>query len=280
MLCTASEVLKDAMTKGYAVGSFNFHNQDVLEAILRGAKEEESPVIVQITPPYIRSLGLEACAAMAKEIIKQFTIPVVLHLDHGDSFELVQRCLMQGFSSIMYDGSKYGFEENIKNTRQVVEAAHVLGISVEGELGSIGGVEDEETGEKEANLINPEDARRFTEETEVNVLAPAIGTAHGIYKKEPVLDYQRLEKVRNLTNVYLALHGGSGLTEEQFKSMIGKGINKINVGTELKMGWTFSTKEAINSGITEPMKIREFAIDKVKEIVKGKIKLFGSNKKA
>jgi len=280
MLYTMNDVLKEAKSKGYAVGAFNFHNQDVLEAILNAAEELNSPVIVQITPPYIQNLGLEVCSVIAKELIKRCKVPVVLHLDHGNSFELAQKCLVNGFSSIMFDGSKLPLKDNIKYTKQVCDACHALGVSVEGELGAIGGVEDNMVEGESNNLIIPEEAQLFVEETDVDVLAPAIGTAHGIYKQEPVLDFARLEKVHSLTTCYLALHGGSGLTEEQYKEMLIIGINKINVGTELKLGWANSVKKAIEAGITEPMKIRNQCLTDIEEIVKNKISIFGSENRA
>lgn len=270
------DVLKDAKRKGYAVGAFNFHNQDILEAIINAAQELNSPVIVQITPPYIQNLGLEICGAMAKQLAQKAKVPVVVHLDHGNSFALVQKCLLNGFTSVMFDGSRLPLAENIKYTKQVVDASHALGISVEGELGSIGGVEDDMTAGERGKLIVPKEGQLFVQETGVDVLAPAIGTAHGIYKEEPVLDLERLKQVASLTNCYLALHGGSGLTEEQLKEMIGAGINKVNVGTELKLSWTKAVRDSLEAGITEPMKIRSSCLTRVKEIVKNKISILGS----
>lgn len=280
MLCTMNEVLKDAKEKGYGVGAFNFHNQDILEAILHAAEELHAPVIAMVTPPYIQNLGLEVCAAMGKELAKKCKVPMVLHFDHGNSFELAMKCVVNGFTSIMFDGSRLPLEENIRATKQVADVCHAVGVSIEGELGAIGGVEDGMNQGDGNNLVIPEEACMFVEKTGVDVLAPSIGTAHGIYKKEPVLDYTRLGKVCALTDCYLALHGGSGLTEEQFKKMIAEGINKVNVGTELKLGWANAAKNAMEAGIMEPSKIRTQCLSSVQEIVKGKIKIFGSENRA
>ncbi|MEL7565212.1 MAG: class II fructose-bisphosphate aldolase [Dehalobacterium sp.] len=279
MLCTMNDVLKDAKEKGYGVGAFNFHNQDILEAIIAAAEEVNAPVIAMITPPYIQNLGLEVVAVMGKALAGKAKVPVVLHFDHGNSFELAMKCLANGFSSVMFDGSKLPFEENMRITKQVADVCRAVGASLEGELGAIGGVEDGMQGSS-GNLVIPEEAQIFVEKTGVDVLAPSIGTAHGIYKSEPVLDYDRLAKVRALTDCYLALHGGSGLTEEQFKKMIAIGINKVNVGTELKLGWSNTAKKMMESGIMEPSKIRNQCLADVKEIVKGKIKIFGSENRA
>jgi len=274
-----NEVLKDAKEKGYGVGAFNFHNQDILEAIILAAEEMNAPVIAMVTPPYIQNLGLEVCAAVGKELARKSKVPVVLHFDHGNSFELAMKCLVHGFSSVMFDGSRLPLEENIRMTKQVADVCRAVGASIEGELGAIGGVEDGMKSDG-ANLVIPEEAQMFVEKTGVDVLAPSIGTAHGIYKSEPVLDYERLGKVRALTDCYLALHGGSGLTAEQFKKMIATGINKVNVGTELKLGWSHSAKKTMEAGIMEPSKIRNQCLADVKEIVKEKIKIFGSENRA
>lgn len=275
-------VLEKAKRESYAVGAFNFHNLEILQGIIAGAEDLSSPVIAQITPPYIRSIGLEVITSYATRLIEGSKVPVVLHLDHGDSFELVQKCLCSGFSSVMIDGSKLPLDENIELTRRVVEIGKALSeeVGIEGELGSIGGVEDEVIKGDAGDLVKPEEAVQFVRETGVDALAPAIGTAHGIYKSKPNIRFHLAQELNKVLDVYMVLHGGTGIDAETFKLLIGSGFYKINVGTQLKHSWYTSLNNSFAKGDTDPRKANEGVVETIKEIVKEKIAFFGSAQKA
>ncbi|MFZ7104218.1 MAG: class II fructose-bisphosphate aldolase [Peptococcaceae bacterium] len=275
-------LLQTAKRNSYAVGAFNFHNLEVLQGIIAAAEEMSAPVIVQTTPPYIKDIGLKTIAAVAKEIIAESSVPVALHLDHSNSFELVQKCLVSGFTSVMIDGSKLPFAQNIKLTKKVVEITKAVeeGIGVEAELGSIGGVEDQFLDGGSGDIIDPEEAVKFVEETGIDALAPAIGTAHGIYKSEPQIRFDVAQELNRIITIPLVLHGGSGLDERTFQKLIRLGFSKVNVGTELKIAWYKALENSFQNGRTDPLAANAEAKKAVKEAVINKIKIFGSEGKA
>jgi fructose-bisphosphate aldolase class II len=277
------EVLTDGYRNGYAVGQFNVNNLEFLQAIVEVAEEERSPVILGVSEGAMKYMGLEYTVAMAKAAAEKVTVPVILHLDHGSSYQVVLKCIRAGFSSIMIDASHYPLEENIAKTKQVVDACHVLGIDVEGELGRIGGTEDDLTvDEREASLAIPEEAVRLVKESGIDALAPAIGSAHGPYKGKPELDFDRLAKIRDLTGVPLVLHGGSGIPDEDIRKAISLGVSKINVNTENQLAFTAKVREILNQDakVYDPRKILGPAREAIKEVVREKIRLFGSNNRA
>jgi fructose-bisphosphate aldolase class II len=274
------EVLTDGLKNGYAVGQFNVNNLEFLQAIVEVAEEERSPVILGVSEGAMKYMGLEYTVAMAKAAAEKASVPVILHLDHGSSYQVVLKCIRAGFSSIMIDASHYPLEENIAKTKQVVDACHVLGIDVEGELGRIGGTEDDLTvDEREASLAIPEEAQRLVQETGIDALAPAIGSAHGPYKGKPELDFDRLAKIRDLTGVPLVLHGGSGIPDEDIRKAISLGVSKINVNTENQIAFTAKVREILinDAKVYDPRKILGPAREAIKEVVREKIRLFGSN---
>ncbi|GIM46746.1 fructose-bisphosphate aldolase [Collibacillus ludicampi] len=274
------EVLTDGLKNGYAVGQFNVNNLEFLQAIVEVAEEERSPVILGVSEGAMKYMGLEYTVTMAKAAAEKASVPVILHLDHGSSYQVVLKCIRAGFSSIMIDASHYPLEENIAKTKQVVDACHVLGIDVEGELGRIGGTEDDLTvDEREASLAIPEEAQRLVQETGIDALAPAIGSAHGPYKGKPELDFDRLAKIRDLTGVPLVLHGGSGIPDEDIRKAISLGVSKINVNTENQIAFTAKVREILNNNakVYDPRKILGPAREAIKEVVREKIRLFGSN---
>ena len=208
-LVSMNEFLPKAKEKKFAVGQFNMNNLEFAQAIVEAAMQEKSPFIYGVSEGALKYMGIEFTVAIAEAAAKQSGLPIALHLDHGSSFEVAMKCIRAGFSSVMFDGSHYSLEENIKLTKEVVRAAHAMGVSVEGELGTIGGVEDDiSVDEENASLAKPEEAIRFYEETGVDCLAIAVGTAHGMYKGEPKIHYDIIEKVAKAIPVPIVLHAG------------------------------------------------------------------------
>ncbi|GGE05496.1 putative fructose-bisphosphate aldolase [Marinithermofilum abyssi] len=282
-LVPMTDFLPRAKKEGFAVGQFNMNNLEFTQAIAEAAKEEQSPFIFGVSEGAMRYMGIEYVVAMAEIAAKQSGVPVALHLDHGSSFEVVMKCIQAGFSSVMFDGSHYPFEENIRLTKEVVKAAHAVGVSVEGELGTIGGVEDDlVVDEASAALAKPEEAIRFWEETKVDALAIAVGTAHGMYKGEPKIHYGIIEEVSKQVEAPIVLHGGSGVPDEAIQKSISLGVGKINVNTENQVAMTNTIREKLNGNpeMIDPRKYLGPGREAIKEVVKGKMRLFGSSNKA
>ncbi|MFX0197442.1 MAG: class II fructose-1,6-bisphosphate aldolase, partial [Candidatus Hodarchaeota archaeon] len=292
MLVTNKILLSTAMTKGYAVGAFNINNLETLLAIVEGSVEERSPVIVSVTPSAIKYAGLEYLANLVKTAGISSPVPIALHLDHGKDFETVSKCVDAGFTSVMIDGSHLNFEENISLTKRVVVLAHSKGVSVEGELGRLAGVEESTVEEKEAILTDPKAAEEFVERTGLDALAVAIGTSHGAYKfkAEPKLDFERLKAIRKRVRVPLVLHGASGvpswivekavrygaelggakgIPDVHIGKAVSLGISKINIDTDLRLAFTSAVREILATSPKEfdPRKILGPAKETVKEVV-------------
>lgn len=282
-LVTLKELLAEAEKGQYAVGAFNANNMEIVQAIIEAAREENSPVILQASQGAIRYAGLDYIVSLVRTGAGKIDLPVALHLDHGTDFDQVMLCVRAGFSSVMYDGSRHPLDENIENTRFVVRVGQAVGVSVEGELGKIGGTEDDVTvEERDALLADPLEAARFAQETGVDALAAAIGTAHGPYKGEPHLDFDRLEKIHRLIKTPLVLHGASGVPDEAICKAIKLGVRKINIDTELRQAFTAGVKDflAEDPGNIDPRKILGTAKEAMKEAVKKKMRLFGCAGKA
>jgi len=278
-----TQLLAAAKAKKYAVGQFNMNNLEFTQAIVDAAAEERSPLIFGVSEGALKYMGLEYTVAMAKAAADKYDIPVALHLDHGSTFDVVMKCIRAGFTSVMFDGSHHPFEENIALTKKVVEAAHAVGVSVEGELGTIGGVEDDlSVAEEDAQFAKPEEAIRFWEETCVDALALAVGTAHGIYKGEPRIRYDIIEAVAGKIQAPVVLHGGSGVPDEFIRKSISHGVGKINVNTENQVAFTGTIRDILTAkpDMIDPRKYLGPARDAIKEVVKSKIRLFGSNNQA
>lgn len=283
MLVTGKELLLDAQKKGYAVGAFNINNMEIVQAIIEAAEETNSPVILQASQGGIKYAGIEYIAALGKTAAKKAKVPVVLHLDHGTDFDQVMLCIRHGFSSVMIDGSRYALEENIAYTNKVMEVAKAVGVSVEAELGKIGGTEDHITvSEWDATFTDPEEALRFVNETDVDSLAIAVGTAHGVYKGEPKLDFDRIKVIRDKISCPLVLHGSSGVPEEALKKAIPLGICKINIDTDLRIAFSNGVKEFLKKDPNniDPRKILAPAKAQMKERIIEKMHIFGSVNKA
>lgn len=277
------ELLRRAYEEGYAVGSFNINNMEILQAILQAAEEEKSPVMIQTSQGAIKYAGAAYLAAMVKAGAEQVSVPVALHLDHGDDWKVALQCLRYGWTSLMYDGSHLPLEENIRETRRVVEMAHAVGVSVEGELGRISGVEEQvAVSEREAFFTDPEEAEIFVRETGVDYLAVSIGTAHGLYKGKPDLDFPRLEEIQRRVKIPIVLHGGSGVPEDQIKKAISLGVAKINIDTELRQAFLKTMREKLeeNPDQLDPRKVLGPGRDAMVAVVKEKMRLFGSSGKA
>jgi len=276
------KLVEIAKRNSYAVGAFNFHNLEVLQGIIAAAEELSSPVIVQTTPPFINDIGFKPVIFAAREIVSKCSVPVALHLDHSNSFELVQKCLVNGFTSVMIDGSKMSFERNVELTKKVVEISKAVreDIAVEAELGSIGGVEDQIIDGGSGEIIIPEEAVKFVEQTGIDALAPAIGTAHGIYKSEPIIRFDVAAELSKLIKIPMVVHGGSGLDVATFQKLIQLGFSKVNVGTELKIAWYKALENSFKNGKTDPLLASAEARKAVKEVVIDKMKIFGSVSKA
>lgn len=282
-LVSMNAFLPQAKKEGFAVGQFNVNNLEFVQAIIEAGKEERSPLIFGASEGAIRYMGLNNVVALAKAAAEEADVPVALHLDHGSSFEVVMKCIRAGFSSVMFDGSHYPFEENIRLTKKVVEAAHAVGVSVEGELGTIGGVEDDlNVSEEDAALADPDQAILFWEETKVDAMAIAVGTAHGMYKGEPKIRYDIIEKVASQIEAPIVLHGGSGVPDESIQKAVSLGVGKINVNTENQVAMVKVVRELLdnNPDMIDPRKYLGPAREAIKETVKAKMRLFGSSGKA
>ncbi|GAW29005.1 MULTISPECIES: class II fructose-1,6-bisphosphate aldolase [unclassified Carboxydocella] len=282
-LVPITELLKEAEAGGYAVGAFNCNNMEIVQAIIAAAEAEKAPVIMQASQGAIKYAGLDYIVAMAKTAAEKATVPVALHLDHGTSFEQVMKCIRAGFSSVMIDGSKLPLEENIALTKKVIDVAHAVGVSVEAELGKIGGTEDDiSVDEKEALFTDPEEARIFVERTGVDALAVAIGTAHGQYKGVPKLDFERLKKIRSLVNVPIVLHGSSGVPDEAIQEAIRLGVRKVNIDTNIREAFVAAMREVLARDEKEidPRKVLTPAREAAIEVIREKIRVFGSSGKA
>ncbi|MBP2072982.1 class II fructose-1,6-bisphosphate aldolase [Thermoanaerobacterium butyriciformans] len=282
-LVNTEKMLNDAKLNGYAVGAFNIHNLETLKAVVKAAFEMNSPLILQTTPGTIKHAGEDYIAAIAKVASEKYDIPIALHLDHGNSFDIVVRCLRVGYTSAMFDGSMLPYEQNVAATKKVVEIAHAAGVTVEAELGNIVGVEDDMYVNEDANAFtDPKMAVDFVEKTGVDSLAIAIGTAHGLYKGEVRLDFDRLKEIRSLIDIPLVLHGASGVPDDLVRKAIELGINKLNIATELKIPFANAIKEVFenNPSESDPRKYLAPGEKSVEEVVKEKIKLFGCGGKA
>lgn len=279
MLVTGKELLLDAQKNGYAVGAFNINNMEIVQAIIEAAEETNSPVILQASQGGIKYAGVEYIAALGKLAGRKAKVPVALHLDHGTDFDQVMLCIRHGFTSVMIDGSRFPLDENIAYTRKVIEVARAVGVSVEAELGKIGGTEDHITvSEREATFTSPEEAKIFVEETGVDFLAIAVGTAHGVYKGEPKLDFERIKAIRDLINIPLVLHGSSGVPEEAIKRAISLGICKVNIDTDIRAAFAKGVKDFLvkDPDNIDPRKILGPAKIAMKETIKEKLHIFGS----
>ena len=287
MLVNATEMLKKAKAEGYAVGQFNINNLEWTKAVLLTAQECNSPVILGVSEGAGKYMtGYKTVAAMVKAMMEELsiTVPVALHLDHG-SYEGAKKCIEAGFSSVMFDGSHYAIDENVQKTKEIVELAHSLGISVEAEVGSIGGEEDGVVGRGE--VADAAECKMIAD-LGIDFLAAGIGNIHGKYPANwQGLDFEALEAIKNATEgMPLVLHGGTGIPADMIKTAISLGVAKINVNTECQLSFAAATREYIEAGKDQqgkgydPRKLLAPGFEAIKATVKEKMELFGSTGKA
>jgi tagatose 1,6-diphosphate aldolase GatY/KbaY len=285
-LVTMNSVLIPAKENKYAVPAFNVCNLEFAKTVIETAEEMQAPVIVSLHPIEMEYAGMDEILHVVKSLAAKVTVPVVLHLDHGDSLDTVMKCLVRGFTSVMYDGSHLPFEENIRNTKEIVRIAKTIGVSVEGELGLVGGAEGDnyvhEVSMNTDELTDPEKAVEFVEKTGIDSLAVAIGSAHGLYRGEPKIDVKRLKEINSKISIPLVLHGGSGTPENIIRDCISYGIAKINIASELKYAFYqgFTSSIAANPEEYEPRLFLKEAQLYAKKLICQKFDLFGSSGKA
>lgn len=277
MIVTLNEVLYDAQKNHYAVGLFNTVNLEMAKGVLAAAEETKSPVIIGTAEVLLPYADLEELAYFLVPLAQKAKVPVVLHFDHGLTPELVIKAMALGFSSVMYDCSTYSFRENIARLKEMAKIVKAFGASIEAELGHVGAADPNaaESDGHESLYTDPAQAKEFVDSTRVDALAVAIGTAHGAYKQQPKLDIERLKVIAGAINTPLVLHGGSGLSDEDFRNCIQNGISKINIFTDINIA---AAKGAVNcyqagSGMTDLM---GSIVDNVKEATMAKMGLFGS----
>lgn len=304
-LLTNRELLQSARNGGYAIGAFNINNLEILQAIVSAGEEEKSPAIIAVSEGAIQYAGLTNLISLVRVASEETFIPLSLHLDHGKDMEIIRSCIEKGFTSVMIDGSHLEFNQNIALTKKVVEMAREKGVSVEAELGRLRGIEDNiSVSDREAYLTDPTAAEEFVKETGVDALAIAIGTSHGAYKfkGEAKLDFDRLEKIAQVVEIPLVLHGASGvpqsvleraerygaklvgakgIPDEAIQKAISLGICKINIDTDLRLSFISAIREVLSLKPEEfdPRKILGPGREAIKQTVRAKMKLFGSSGK-
>lgn len=280
MLVNMNDILNNALSNKYCIPQFNINNLEWTRFILEEANNLKSPVILGVSEGATKYMGgYTVVANLVKSLIKELNIkvPVCLHLDHGSSYETCKKAIDAGFSSVMIDASKYSLDKNIFITNQVVRYAHINKISVEAEIGHIGGNEDGIS--SEIFYTNLEEARKLYKSTKIDALAPALGSVHGLYQGEPNLDFERMKEISKNLNIPLVLHGGTGIPDDMIKKAIECGICKLNINTELQIAWSDSVKKFLeeNKDVYDPRKIIKSGEMTLKESVKNKIILLGSN---
>ncbi len=281
-LVDMKSMLAVARDEGYAVGAFNMVDYLSMRAIVEAAEELDAPVILQTSVKTVKLWGHKTIVYWAREIAQDSLVPVSLHLDHCKDIEFIQQCIDAGWTNVMIDASSKPYEENLALTREVIQRAEEVGVGVEAELGEIGGVEDDiDVADEDATLADPAKAIAFCKDLPLVVFAPAIGTAHGVYKGEPKIAFDRLEAIAKGTGLPIALHGGTGLSDEVFKKCIALGCSKVNISTQLKHAFINGFVEYhIEKQVYEPTEVIAAQWQKIKKEMKENIILFGSEGRA
>ncbi len=278
-----TKMLRKAFDEHYAVGQFNINNVEWTSAVLEEAEKTRTPVILGVTSSAAKYMGgWHTVVGLVKGLMEdlKITVPVALHVDHGGSFEVCKAAIDAGFTSVMIDGSKLPIDENIAVVKKVVDYAHARGVSVEAELGKVGGQEDNVVAE--TMYADKDECVRMVKETGVDFLAPALGSVHGPYHGEPKLGFKEMKEIAEATNIPLVLHGGSGIPNEQLQMAIDRGTAKININTECQQAWTAIVREVLtkDSKVYDPRKIIGPGREGIKEVVRTKATIFGSLGKA
>ena len=279
MLVTTKEMLLDAQKNHYGVGAFNVENLEFVMAVLAAAEETKSPVIMQTTPGTIKTAGLDYFYGMVKAAAERATVPVALHLDHGDGYDRCMQALRTGYTSVMIDGSHESFEDNIALTKSVADAGRAMGVPVEAELGKVGGKEDDGPAvEGENPYTDPEEAKEFVARTGCTSLAIGVGTAHGVYTETPHIQQDVVKAIREAVDVPLVLHGTSGVPDEQVAEAVKNGICKVNYATELRQAYTkgYQAYMAENPTCFDPKKPGKAGMAEITKIVKIRMENLGS----
>ncbi len=284
MIVTSKELYEKAKAGGYAVGAFNVSTPEAIRGILEAATELNAPVVIETSEKEKNFMGARVVADIVRDLAEGLNIPVAIHLDHGQNLDTVKEAITAGYSSVHIDASVLPYDDNLALTKSVVDYAHSKEITVEGELGHVGGgseMHSESAVMEKSTYTDPVKAAEFVEATGIDILASSIGNIHGIYENEPELDFERLKKIGEI-GVPLSLHGGSGIPEEQIKRAIALGITKVNVNTELRAAYTETLREELSDNPDEivPYKYLPEEIEAIKEVVKRKIIMFGSADKA
>lgn len=281
-LISTTPMLEQAKSENYGIVAFNIHSFDSIYWVLEAAAEMRSPVILQTTVGTVKALGAENIVKVATAAADFYNIPTGLHLDHCTDYEVIKQAVRAGYTSVMIDASRQPFAENVQQTKQVMELAGSLGVNVEAELGKVGGVEEDiVVSEKDAQKAVPEECKKFVSLTGVPTLAPAIGTAHGIYKGEPEIDFARIEQISKIVDIPLVLHGGSAVPEDDVRKCVALGMAKVNVSTELKNAYSIAIREHFvdNPDSLDPRAYLQKAKEAAKSMVISKIKMVGSEGK-
>ncbi|MEI7690045.1 MAG: class II fructose-bisphosphate aldolase [bacterium] len=284
MLVNTKDLYLKAQKEGYAVGAFNVSTLEAIKAIIKAAVRLKSPVVIETSEKEMNFLEPALVFDIVRELGEKLSIPIGLHLDHGKSLEMVKEAIQAGYTSVHLDGSKLSFAENVSLTNEVVDFARSKQITVEGELGQIPGSSEQHAEAitiEEGALTDPDEAKRFTAETKIDILAVSLGNIHGVYSSEPNLDFTRLSKLKEI-GLPMSLHGGSGIPEEQVRRAISLGITKVNVNTELRMAYTNTLRAELDENPDEivPYEFLPEEIEAIEDVVEQKIKLFGSEGKA
>ncbi|CQR46254.1 D-tagatose-1,6-bisphosphate aldolase subunit GatY [Paraliobacillus sp. PM-2] len=282
-LVNSTPMLREARKLGYGIVAFNVHSLDMLYSVAEAAAELDAPLIIQTTVGTVRNLGPKNIVATANAASEEYKIPMALHLDHCTDYDVLIQCIRAGYTSVMIDASMHTFNENVRRTNQVMDVAKYLDVNVEAELGKVGGVEDDiVVDEADAQKAVPSECAEFIKLTGVPTLAPAIGTAHGIYSGDPDIDFERIEKITNLVNAPLVLHGGSAIPDYDVKRCVSLGMSKMNVSTELKNAYSQAIKDHFEEApnALDPRQYLTKAKQAAKDLAQSKIKLVGCQGKA
>ena len=276
------EILKNAFQCRYGVGAFNIVDGLTMDAVLTAASETRSPVIVQVSVKTVRVMGARLIRLMFEEMAGRVSIPASLHLDHCPDPKVIQECIDAGWDSVLFDASKLTYEENLAQTKLVVAAAHARGVAVEGELEAVKGVEDGVGSEAEGGVVPLDKAVAFIRATSIDSFAPAIGTAHGVYKGTPKINFSRVSEIVAAEPVPLVVHGGTGLSDDTFRELIKRGAPKVNISTQLKITYADSFRDYLRERPSEydPLKLQAAVKKNVVAMVAGFMRVFGSEGRA
>jgi fructose-bisphosphate aldolase class II len=276
------EILRDAFTRRYGVGAFNIVNDLTMLAVLEAAEETRSPVIIQVSVKTVKQLGSRLLREMFQDMARRAPIPATLHLDHCPDRGMIEECVAAGWNSVLFDASNLNYADNLAQTTAVVELAHRHGVAVEGELEAVEGVEDDVGSEDEGAVVPLDQAVAFMRATRIDSFAPAIGTAHGVYKREPKINFKRVEEIVAAEPCPIVLHGGTGLKEEVFHELIRLGAVKVNISTQLKITYTETLRNHLNAypAQHDPAKLHDAVRKEVRAMAAGFMRTFGSAGKA